>query len=125
MRNIPTERVQFLTVPRESYAYNANRDQLVEPAAEKLFERLRMDTGLEVAEELPEDSGTKSGNAASDREETSHEGGEERAHNSPNDYGEESYDDEKPGGKRPVDPVATPEPAPTFHGNTAADDTCE
>lgn len=30
MRDIPTERVQFLTVPRESYAYDANRDQLTE-----------------------------------------------------------------------------------------------
>ena len=63
MRNIPTERVQFLTVPRESYAYNANRDQLVEPEAEKLFERLRTDAPLEVAKELPEDSGTKRSSA--------------------------------------------------------------
>lgn len=31
MRNIPTERVQFLTVPRTSYVYNANRDQLRNP----------------------------------------------------------------------------------------------
>ncbi|MDQ0991283.1 LCP family protein required for cell wall assembly [Streptomyces sp. V3I7] len=43
VRDIPTERVQFLTVPRESYAYNANRDQLVEPAARNLFGRLRSD----------------------------------------------------------------------------------
>ncbi|MET9825803.1 LCP family protein, partial [Streptomyces sp. NPDC006349] len=43
LRGIPTERVQFLTVPRESYAGDANRDQLVEPDAEKLFTRLRTD----------------------------------------------------------------------------------
>ncbi|MFJ3672394.1 LCP family protein [Streptomyces sp. NPDC090106] len=48
VRDIPTERVQFLTVPRESYVYNANRDQLVEPAAEKLFERLRTDRPVAV-----------------------------------------------------------------------------
>ena len=53
LRNIPTEHVQFLTVPRESYVYNANRDQLVEPEAEKLFERLRTDTPVMVSRELP------------------------------------------------------------------------
>jgi LCP family protein required for cell wall assembly len=49
LRNIPTERVQFLTVPREAYARDANRDQLSQPAAEKLFERLRTDAPVVVA----------------------------------------------------------------------------
>ncbi|MEV0218587.1 LCP family protein [Streptomyces sp. NPDC050704] len=124
MRNIPTERVQFLTVPREAYAYNANRDQLVEAEAEKLFEQLRRDAPLEVAEELPEDSGVKSGNAVPGREETPYEGGGEDAYDSSYDYEEESRGDEKPGVKRPDGPAGTPEPAPTFHGNTAAQDTC-
>ncbi|WP_031138458.1 MULTISPECIES: LCP family protein [Streptomyces] len=48
LRDIPMEQVQFLTVPRESYVYDANRDQLVEPAAERLFERLRTDTPVVV-----------------------------------------------------------------------------
>ncbi|MGW2747972.1 LCP family protein [Streptomyces sp. NPDC001450] len=51
LRNIPTEHVQFLTVPRESYVYDANRDQLVEPEAEKLFARLRADQPVAVARE--------------------------------------------------------------------------
>ncbi|MER7374325.1 LCP family protein [Streptomyces lanatus] len=50
VRDIPTERVQFLTVPRESYIYNSNRDQLVEPEAERLFQRLRTDTPVEVTD---------------------------------------------------------------------------
>ncbi|MFE9022452.1 LCP family protein [Streptomyces sp. NPDC007808] len=50
VRDIPTERVQFLTVPREAYAHNANRDQLVEPEAERLFERLRTDTPVKVVD---------------------------------------------------------------------------
>ncbi|MGW7299255.1 LCP family protein [Streptomyces sp. NPDC054829] len=50
VRDIPTERVQFLTVPRESYVYNANRDQLIEPEAERLFQRLRTDTPVEVSQ---------------------------------------------------------------------------
>lgn len=49
LRDIPTERVQFLTVPRESYAGDANRDQLVQPAAEKLFTRLRTDDPVTIA----------------------------------------------------------------------------
>ncbi|MDW4910709.1 LCP family protein [Streptomyces sp. ADMS] len=53
MRDIATERVQFLTVPRESYAYNVNRDQLVEPDAGRLFERLRTDSPVAVTEEIP------------------------------------------------------------------------
>ncbi|WP_405821005.1 LCP family protein [Streptomyces sp. NBC_01390] len=51
MRDIPTERVQFLTVPRESYAYDANRDQLTEPAAGRLFNRLRTDSPVAVRAE--------------------------------------------------------------------------
>ncbi|KUM94494.1 LytR family transcriptional regulator [Streptomyces cellostaticus] len=50
LRDIPTEHVQFLTVPRESYVYDANRDQLVEPQAEKLFARLRTDQPVAVAQ---------------------------------------------------------------------------
>ncbi len=58
LRDIPTERVQFLTVPRESYVYNANRDQLVEPEAEKLFELLRTDRPVTVTPEGPSNSGS-------------------------------------------------------------------
>ncbi|MDG9719062.1 LCP family protein [Streptomyces sp. DH24] len=86
LRDIPTERVQFLTVPRESYVYNANRDQLVEPEAERLFQRLRTDAPVAVAPEVPRDSTAKSDNS-------------------------------------PASPSASP--APTFRGNTAAEDVCE
>ncbi|MFD7133647.1 LCP family protein [Streptomyces sp. NPDC059894] len=49
LRDIPADRVRFLTVPRESYVYNANRDQLVEPEAERLFGLLRADAPVRVA----------------------------------------------------------------------------
>ncbi len=48
VRDIPTEGVQFLTVPRESYAGDVNRDQLAQPAAGELFERLRKDEPVSV-----------------------------------------------------------------------------
>jgi len=85
LRDIPTEHVQFLTVPRESYIYNANRDQLVEPEAEKLFAQLRADAAVAVTQEVPRDSGTNARNTT---------------------------------------PGAGATPAPTFRGNTAAEDTC-
>ncbi|MET9438662.1 LCP family protein [Streptomyces sp. NPDC006551] len=49
MRSIPTEKVQFLTVPRRPYSYNANRDELVQPKASQLFARLREDKPVMVA----------------------------------------------------------------------------
>ncbi|MGW3952610.1 LCP family protein [Streptomyces sp. NPDC004752] len=85
VRNIPTEHVQFLTVPREAYPSDADRDQLVEPAAEKLFAQLRSDAPVTVTRRIPSESVTKSGN---------------------------------PEGRN------APSPAPTFPGNTAAEDPC-
>jgi LCP family protein required for cell wall assembly len=55
LRDVPTEHVQFLTVPRESYVYDANRDQLVEPAAEKLFARLRADQPVAVSKDISQE----------------------------------------------------------------------
>lgn len=48
LRSVPTEKVQFLTVPRQPYHLNPNRDELVEPDASELFERLREDTPVTV-----------------------------------------------------------------------------
>lgn len=108
MRNIPTERVQFLTVPRTSYVYNANRDQLVKPAADKLFALLRADAPVAVAKDLPTDpqSGLPTTPAS--------------GHDSAFDYEEESRGNGKSRGKRPDAPTS----APTFRGNTAAEDAC-
>ncbi|MEU0899016.1 LCP family protein [Streptomyces massasporeus] len=101
LRDIPMEQVQFLTVPRESYAYDTNRDQLVEPAAERLFERLRTDAPVVV------------------------EGGGLQRHAPLRlpDTRDGSYGDSFPGPYR--GPAVTVSPPPTFRGNTAAEDTCE
>ncbi|MFG3462601.1 LCP family protein [Streptomyces sp. NPDC047853] len=89
LRGIPTERVQFLTVPREAYAGDVNRDQLVEPDAERLFTRLRTDEPVAIG-------------AAGEREEPTGAGGAREP--GPGRLGES--------------------PAPTFSGNTAAEDIC-
>ncbi|MFG3198812.1 LCP family protein [Streptomyces sp. NPDC048208] len=57
LRDIPTEHVQFLTVPREAYVYDSDRDQLVQPDAGELFARLRADRPVGVADSSPETSG--------------------------------------------------------------------
>ncbi|MFE3373058.1 LCP family protein [Streptomyces sp. NPDC059173] len=56
MRDVPTEQVQFLTVPRQPYRNNPNRDELVEPDAGDLFRQLREDKPVAVvpADELEE-----------------------------------------------------------------------
>lgn len=48
LRNVPTEKVQFLTAPRQPYHLDRNRDELVEPEASELFERLREDIPVTV-----------------------------------------------------------------------------
>ncbi|MFF0753550.1 LCP family protein [Streptomyces sp. NPDC004267] len=66
MRAVPTDKVQFLTVPRRPYTYNANRDELVQPAADQLFARLRADLPVTVhAGDRGEPDGTGDGPDAS------------------------------------------------------------
>ncbi|MGW6787183.1 LCP family protein [Streptomyces sp. NPDC054987] len=62
MRDIPTEQVKFLTVPRRPYAADPNRDELVEPDAARLFRQLRADRPVTV--EPPKPSATPSREAA-------------------------------------------------------------
>ncbi|MEV0374149.1 LCP family protein [Streptomyces sp. NPDC050636] len=47
-RGIPTGRIQFLTVPRTEYRYDASRDELVQPGAGQLFGQLRRDLPVKV-----------------------------------------------------------------------------
>ncbi|GAA3062803.1 LCP family protein [Streptomyces roseofulvus] len=69
MRAIPTEKVQFLTVPRRPYTYNANRDELVQPAASELFRQLREDRPVLVTKPEPEEgSGASSDGKPDDAE---------------------------------------------------------
>lgn len=67
MRAVPTTRVQFLTVPRRPYAYDANRDELVQPAASRLFARLRADQPVAIRPGgSGDDPGDGSGNGPGD-----------------------------------------------------------
>ncbi|MDX3578596.1 MULTISPECIES: LCP family protein [unclassified Streptomyces] len=99
LRHIPTENVQFLTVPRESYVHDANRDQLVRSEAGKLFDRLRTDTPVVVSQKIPTNSPPS-------------ESGEHAP------YGRQGTEGTAYGR------VSPSPPAPTFRGNTAAEDDC-
>ncbi|MFJ1600949.1 LCP family protein [Streptomyces sp. NPDC088261] len=57
MRDVPTEKVQFLTAPRQPYSGNRNRDELVQPQADKLFEALRDDSPISVEAKDDGDTG--------------------------------------------------------------------
>ncbi|MEU0720429.1 LCP family protein [Streptomyces lavendulocolor] len=48
LRSVPTEKVQFLTIPRRPYRSDPNRDELVQPRANSLFKRLRDDKPVAV-----------------------------------------------------------------------------
>ncbi|MEU3251425.1 LCP family protein [Streptomyces sp. NPDC006997] len=104
VRDIPTERVQFLTVPREAYVRDSNRDQLVEPEAERLFARLRRDAPVAVAGDNARNS-PESGFSYGDSDPSSYDVGQHAG------TGRSTRNDVSP--------------APTFRGNTAAEDVCE
>ena len=48
LQDVPMSRVRFLTVPREPFPYDTNRDQLVQPGAALLFAALRDDRQVAV-----------------------------------------------------------------------------
>ncbi|WP_431783444.1 LCP family protein [Streptomyces chumphonensis] len=49
VRDLPEEGVAFLTVPRQPYSQNPNRDELVQPDADRLFAMLREDRPVDVS----------------------------------------------------------------------------
>ncbi|MFD5784833.1 LCP family protein [Streptomyces sp. NPDC126933] len=104
MRSVPIEKVQFLTVPRQPYTADPNRDELVQPAAKNLFKRLSEDDPVTVSpsgkSEKSADSGKSSGDKAGDDSSSTEE---------------KSGDSDQKG----------PSPTPTFTGSNAAAGMCE
>ncbi|WP_411134860.1 LCP family protein [Streptomyces sp. C10] len=94
-RRIPTDRIQFMTVPRREYRLDPNRDELVQPDAGRLFRQLHRD--LPVTVTPPRDAGgepVRTGNGSSD---------------------------DRPG----EPPGPSPSSGPTFPGTTAEHGICE
>ena len=47
-RSIPTDQVRLMTVPRREYRYDPNRDELLQPDADRLFGQLHRDLPVTV-----------------------------------------------------------------------------
>ncbi|MFF0741088.1 LCP family protein [Streptomyces sp. NPDC004111] len=109
-RDVPTDKIQFMTVPRRPYTYDSNRDELVQPRAATLFKQLREDTPVTVTPAKSTEPGDGSGEGTPDggTEETGGDGSDGK-------NGTRKPDDQGP---------ATPSPTPTFSGTNAATGMC-
>ncbi|WP_346777374.1 LCP family protein [Streptomyces sp. HNM0575] len=131
VRNIPEDRVRFLTVPRQSYRLDRNRDELTQPEAGRLFAQLRADRPVRIGGRPGENAGADGRDG--DGGTTAESGGSTpRASGSPdhkdrNQAGAGAVRPSVPaggespapdGGERPGDP------APVYRGTTAARDVC-
>ncbi|MFI5545486.1 LCP family protein [Streptomyces sp. NPDC051815] len=106
VRDIPTERITFLTVPRRPYGPNPNRDELVEPDAALLFRQLREDRSVTVTP--PKPSPSVSASTATPAEATASVGPDAARWTDPAGQGT----------------VTAPTPVPTFTGTTADEADC-
>lgn len=100
LQQIPTEDVHFLTVPREQYVNDHNRDQLVQPAADTLFTMLRNDQPVNVSDTAPDSGDGSSGDSGS----TGTPG--------------------TPSAGSTASPTTGPTTGPTYRGTTADHDIC-
>ncbi|GAB2776859.1 LCP family protein [Streptomyces daliensis] len=112
VRNIPEGDVRFLTVPRQSYELDINRDELVQPEADRLFEQLRQDRPVRVKGDG--DGGGDKADIADAKPGEQSENGNEKA--SPSESGSGHMSDAS---GEPSD-----DDAPTYRGTTAARDIC-
>ncbi|NUP40232.1 MAG: LCP family protein [Streptomyces sp.] len=105
IQKIPADRVSFLTLPQEQYTLDHNRDQLKQPAADRLFGALRDDLPVTVtADGHPDDTtdssttGSTTGSATGPSASGTSAGG--------------------------ATPSATATSGPVYRGTTAAADIC-
>ncbi|MFB6616770.1 LCP family protein [Streptomyces sp. NPDC085524] len=108
VRDIPTDQVKFLTVPRRPYAADPNRDELIQTDAARLFQQLRADQPVTITPPKPEaTAGTGDGTGSRDGNEPADAAGS-RSATEPADEGT----------------GAAPTPVPTFTGTTAGTADC-
>ena len=113
MRDIPTEHVQFLTVPRRRTPTTPTATSSCSPRPTSSSTQLRTDDPVVVAEKTPTETFGRSSSDGS---------GED---GSDTDTWRTSTTDTTTEARRPSGSSgSSPSPAPTFRGNTAAEDTC-
>ncbi|MFJ6797889.1 LCP family protein [Streptomyces sp. NPDC091268] len=103
VRDIPTDQTRFLTVPRRPSPADPNRDELLEPDADRLFRQLREDKPVTVTPPPPDPSpsvsASRSPSKAPSRSASAIAGAE--------------------GARAAVPTESSPAPVPTFTGTTA------
>ncbi|MCM2579218.1 LCP family protein [Streptomyces sp. MTZ3.1] len=104
LRDVPTDHVRFLTVPRRPYPPNPNRDELTQPDAAELFGSLRDDEPVEVTPER-----NRAGERGSDDDPAS----------------AEEVDEASAAGTASASPRPPATPPTTYRGTTADRDTCD
>ncbi|MEC4018751.1 LCP family protein [Streptomyces sp. H27-D2] len=118
MRGIPSDQIRFLTVPRQPNANDPNRDELVQPAADKLFKRLRDDRPVTVRADAGKDKKKPGGSDGSDR---STDGSTDEAVSDSRsaEKAEKGMDETSSGPNSP-----SGSPTPSYRGTTADHDMC-
>ncbi|MFC9653786.1 LCP family protein [Streptomyces sp. NPDC056937] len=117
MRSVPMEKVQFLTVPRQPYSQDPNRDELIPSAATSLFERLREDQPVSVSADGTDGQDGQDGQDGRNAGKSDGEGdgkSDDTVKNSRNNSG----------GGSETGATGSPSPAPTFQGTNAAAGMC-
>ncbi|MFI8995964.1 LCP family protein [Streptomyces sp. NPDC053542] len=115
VRDIPTDKIHFLTVPRQAYAYNLNRDELVQPDAGRLFARLRADRPVPVRPAPAERTDTTEYDDPAKDPQTGQTDARGGSHSNSRDEAD------KPGHHE----SATPGPSTAFRGTTADRGICQ
>ncbi|MER5483151.1 LCP family protein [Streptomyces sp. NPDC002812] len=118
VRDIPTDQIKFLTVPRRPYAADANRDELRQPDATQLFQRLRADQPLTIAPPAAKATATPAPVERPDgvRDEAAADEKADRTQGSTEDSTQGSTGDGTGDGPGTAEPST---PVPTFTGTTA------
>ncbi|MEU1625660.1 LCP family protein [Streptomyces sp. NPDC020096] len=112
LQKTPTDEIRFLTVPREPYADDFNRDQLVHPQADQLFAALRADQPVAVQPPAPTTSADQPPQG--------------QTRNNPGPPVSDRGSPDAPDGKAGSSPTPPPPGTmPTYPGTTAAHDVCD
>ncbi|RAJ62596.1 LytR family transcriptional attenuator [Streptomyces sp. Amel2xB2] len=123
MRNIDEGRVRFLTVPRQAYRFDRNRDELVQPAAGRLFTRLRQDRDVQVGAQAATDDAKSADGTAGATPEAPVSPGQGGRNQATGDAVTPSVR-EGQGSPAPHGGTGPHERAPVYRGTTAARDVC-
>ncbi|WP_314174534.1 LCP family protein [Streptomyces winkii] len=123
VRNVPEDQVRFLTVPRKSYRLDKNRDELVQPDADRLFSQLRQDRPVQVGGRSGDDAAGSEDAKAGTGQETSGDA-DQGGRNQGGGAAVRSSVRQGPQSPAPEGTGRPGEPAPVYRGTTAARDVC-